>query len=184
MKPTKIKISFAIMATCLSTFALAYSNDAGFQEVEEAKNQKWEYKIIHRLGNSKQTPEGNLNELGRNGWELVLIKQTTEEHLPTYIFKRPVNKSQPDVGANQKLAPLEQKKAFEVSITKEELHAHGNLISSKELEKKLLELPDDTKILIRAEPAVAHKELLSVMDLCAKAGLKDVAIATTKAEIE
>tara|TARA_B100000085_G_scaffold160622_1_gene146081 strand:- start:1299 stop:1712 length:414 start_codon:yes stop_codon:yes gene_type:complete len=82
----------------------------------------------------------------------------------------------------EKLTALEKKNVFEVSITSKGLKAGGKPISIEELEKTLTELPDDAKILIRAEPTVSHKEVVSVMELCTKADLKNVALATTKAE--
>jgi biopolymer transport protein ExbD len=84
--------------------------------------------------------------------------------------------------AKEKLAAIDDKNVFEVSITSEGLKAGGKPISIKELEEALTELSDDAKILIRAEPTVSYKEVVSVMELCTKAGLKNVALATTKAE--
>jgi len=82
----------------------------------------------------------------------------------------------------EKLASLEEKNLLEVSITSKGLSAHGKQISTEDLKKALSALSEDAKILIRAEPTVSHKEVVSVMELCAKAGLKNVAFATTKAE--
>ena len=46
--------------------------------------QKWEYKVVgHTL------TEAELNRLGREGWELVIITGAGTVHC-TMIFKRPI----------------------------------------------------------------------------------------------
>lgn len=82
----------------------------------------------------------------------------------------------------EKLSALEAGTAVEVSVSPKGLKLRGNFISPKELEKALTELPDDAKILIRAEPSTAHKEITSVMELCTKAGLKNIVFSTTQTE--
>jgi hypothetical protein len=170
MKPNNTKLPFAIMASCLLTFVSAYSDDAQSTGAEGATQQIWEYKAIHRLGGAKQTQRDHLNELGRNGWELVLIDQAGRRE---YIFKRLVRKVDPDTASNQKL---------EVSISDEGFSIHGDLISLKELEGRLTGLPDEAQVLIQAEPAVSWGKVVPVIELCEKAGLRIVFVAAPKEE--
>ena len=84
----------------------------------------------------------------------------------------------------EKLKALEEEKEsiFEISVSDTGLQADEKSVSLEELGKELKELPDDTKIKIRVEPTVAYKEVVTVMELCAKAGLGDVVFATKEAE--
>ncbi|MGB0744022.1 MAG: ExbD/TolR family protein [Opitutales bacterium] len=98
------------------------------------------------------------------------------------LFEESISADKAHVGSKQEPTALEEKKAFEVSISTEGLSVHGNPIAKKELVKTLSELPDNTKILIRAEQTVSHREVISVLEVCNDAGLKNVAIATTQAK--
>lgn len=52
---------------------------------------KWEYKTYE---SSYPEPEFKLNELGREGWELVSVIISQSERLDSYFFyfKRPIKK--------------------------------------------------------------------------------------------
>lgn len=78
------------------------------------------------------------------------------------------------------LTTLKEKNTFELSITSNGLKVGGETISRRELETTLADLADNTAILIRAESTTLHKEVVSVMELCSKAGLNNVTLATTK----
>ncbi len=47
--------------------------------------QKWEYKIIEPKGGSQE-----LNELGKQGWELAVAVRDDDSNETRFIFKRPV----------------------------------------------------------------------------------------------
>ena len=84
----------------------------------------------------------------------------------------------------EELEALEQgkEKVFAVSVAADGLEIRGRAVSMDELEKQLGELSEDTKVLIRAKPSVTYKRMLSVMDLCAEAGLVNVVIAMAEEE--
>ncbi|WP_269527273.1 ExbD/TolR family protein [Coraliomargarita parva] len=81
----------------------------------------------------------------------------------------------------KKLAAMEQKNTLEVSITSEGLSTEGEKITLENLEKVLKKLPEDSKVLIRAESTVPMEKVISVMDTCKKAGVKNISMATIKA---
>lgn len=56
--------------------------------------QKWEYRIVRIDFSSYDVrPQGTLDELGEQGWELVgiqvLPRGESQTHSATWIFKRP-----------------------------------------------------------------------------------------------
>jgi len=65
-----------------------------------------------------------------------------------------------------------------ISVSEEGLQAGGKTVSLDGLEKVLKELPDDAKIIIRADRSVSFKKVVSVMELCKKAGLNNYVFAT------
>ena len=112
-----------------------------------------------------------------------LYAESTEMSDEATLLRQEIKKQELLLQAlEEKLAALEEKNVFEVSITSEGLKSQGKPTPLKELENTLTELSDDTKILIRVEPKVSHKEVVSVIELCAKAGLNKVALAATKVE--
>ncbi len=55
--------------------------------------QRWVYKVVRIktgfLGMKTESAEEQMNELGRNGWELVSVIQPYGAVGPTLFFKRP-----------------------------------------------------------------------------------------------
>ncbi|WP_323676507.1 DUF4177 domain-containing protein [Halorubellus sp. PRR65] len=55
--------------------------------------QQWEYKVVDLstsfLGKSVEDPEDRLNELGRDGWELVEDLSEASGNSQSLVFKRP-----------------------------------------------------------------------------------------------
>lgn len=50
----------------------------------------WEYKIVDDLPDGTvETNQSFLNELGREGWEVVAVKGGDEDHWPHVWLKRP-----------------------------------------------------------------------------------------------
>ena len=99
------------------------------------------------------------------------------------LLRQELNKQELVLQAlKEKLAAIEEKNVFEVSVTSEGLINQGKVISLKELETVLKELTDDETVLIRTESTVANKEVVSLMKFCAKAGVKKISIVTTKEE--
>lgn len=48
--------------------------------------QQWEYKVV----NSGPSGQGDLNDFGREGWELVAVVQAETIHHHRLVFKRAV----------------------------------------------------------------------------------------------
>ena len=61
---------------------------------------------------------------------------------------------------------------------------HGKQIDFKELEKALADLPDDAKILIQAkpDPSNVYGRVSSMISMCNRAGLKNIALGIAKAQ--
>lgn len=69
-----------------STKGLSISLEAPLEPVVSALPlvpAKWEYEIVHHLGN--QSDQTRFNELGKQGFELVMIEKDTA------YFKRPLS---------------------------------------------------------------------------------------------
>lgn len=112
-----------------------------------------------------------------------LYAKSTEKKDEAAFLRQEIQKQELVLQAQkEKLAVLEARNVFEVLITSEGVKARGEPISITELEKELTELSDDAKILIRAEPSVPHKDVVSVLDSCRKVGCRKISLATTKAE--
>ena len=84
----------------------------------------------------------------------------------------------------EKLQRIEENKEdfFEISLSETGLQVGEKTVSREELETELKALPDGTKIMIRAVSTVKQKQVVSVMELCAKADLTDIVFATIQAE--
>jgi hypothetical protein len=58
-----------------------------------SERQQWEYKVVDLstsfLGKSVKNPEEELNELGREGWELVEDLSEASGNTQSLVFKRP-----------------------------------------------------------------------------------------------
>ena len=113
-----------------------------------------------------------------------LYAESTEKIDEAALLRQEIQKQELVLQAlKEKLAALEARNVLEVFITSEGMKARGEPISITELEKELTELSDDAKIVIRAEPSVSHKKVVSVLDSCRKAGCWNISFATTKAEL-
>ncbi|MEO0509381.1 MAG: biopolymer transporter ExbD [Verrucomicrobiota bacterium] len=112
----------------------------------------------------------------------LLNAESIEIQDETELLRQEIIKHELIVAAlKEKLAALGEENVFVVSITSEGLSTRGKPISLKALEKVLTELPDDAKILIRAESTISHNDLASVIELCSKAGLKNIALSKNQA---
>ena len=100
MKTNMTKLIYACVITCFLAFGSALSAENDSTEINEIVYQQWEYKIVYELGNSKLSPDQHLNNLGKDGWELVAVERASENHNANYIFKRPAGKAYPDAGGN------------------------------------------------------------------------------------
>ena len=87
-------------------------------------------------------------------------------------------------GLREKLEILERslESTFQIAVAADGIESGGEIISLERLENELKDLPKDTKVVIRAASSLPFKKVASVMELCLKADLESVSIATTDAE--
>jgi hypothetical protein len=52
--------------------------------------KRWEYLVVADFGDKVRSPQQGLNDMGRDGWELVLSRRASAYDGIEYIFKREV----------------------------------------------------------------------------------------------
>jgi biopolymer transport protein ExbD len=78
-------------------------------------------------------------------------------------------------------APEAKPVFFEIDVTPRGVSVGGETVSIPDLETRLAGLSSDTKVLIRADAAVRHQDVMTVIERCAEAGLKVALTATSSA---
>ena len=71
-------------------------------------------------------------------------------------------------------------KDVRISATPDGMWLDDKKVSHEELAEALKQLHPDTKILIQADPSLRHKEMVTIMETCRKAGMVHIAVASKK----
>ncbi|HKF56758.1 MAG TPA: hypothetical protein VKJ45_14975 [Blastocatellia bacterium] len=107
MKRRHLILSAAVVVTCTGSLLGLGTSRAGSQSEPTSSSEHWEYLIVNGGGNVNLAPtdnpsmrkepgafaredfalEGNLDKLGKKGWELVTVADSARTG-PTFIFKR------------------------------------------------------------------------------------------------
>jgi hypothetical protein len=60
-----------------------------YAQKENARQQTWEYKLVHSASTKDFQGDQTFNELGAQGWELVVASGSRDSYGITFVFKRP-----------------------------------------------------------------------------------------------
>jgi hypothetical protein len=85
-----MKIRVFLALALLAVLVVGSGSITGRSQKRAATGQIWEYKILTpNLMKAADAEENDLNKLGAEGWELVMVRQYGNEHEYEFYFKRP-----------------------------------------------------------------------------------------------